>query len=41
MVVSGILWVMRTGSSWREIPEEYGKWESAYRRYRLWQEQGL
>ena len=41
MVVSGILWVMRTGSSWREMPEEYGKWETAYRRYRLWLEQGL
>ena len=40
-VVSGILWVMRTSSSWREIPEEYGKWETAYRRYRLWLEQGL
>jgi transposase len=41
MVVSGILWVMRTSSSWREMPEEYGKWETAYRRYRLWLEQGL
>jgi transposase len=40
-VVGGILWVMRTGSSWREMPEEYGKWERAYRRYRLWLEQGL
>lgn len=41
MVLGGILWVMRTGSSWREMPEEYGKWETAYRRYRLWLEQGL
>jgi len=23
------------------MPEEYGKWETAYRRYRLWLEQGL
>ena len=29
MVLGGILWVARTGSSWREMPEEYGKWESA------------
>ncbi len=41
MVLGGILWVARTGSSWREMPEEYGKWETAYRRYRLWLEQGL
>jgi hypothetical protein len=40
-VLGGILWVARTGSSWREMPEEYGKWESAYRRHELWTNQGL
>jgi hypothetical protein len=41
VVLGGILWVARTGSSWREMPEEYGKWETAYRRHELWSEQGL
>jgi transposase len=40
-VLGGIMWVARTGSSWREMPEEFGKWESAYRRYKLWLRQGL
>jgi hypothetical protein len=40
-VLGGILWVARTGSSWREMPEEFGKWEKAYRRYELWLKQGL
>jgi len=40
-VLGGILWVARTGSSWREMPEEYGKWEAAYRRHELWVKQGL
>jgi hypothetical protein len=40
-VLGGILWVARTGSSWREMPEEYGKWETAYKRYELWLGQGL
>ena len=40
-VLGGILWVARTGSSWREMPEEYGKWETAYRRHELWLGQGL
>jgi hypothetical protein len=40
-VLGGILWVARTGSSWREMPEEIGKWERAYRRYELWVKQGL
>ncbi len=40
-VLGGMMWVARTGSSWREMPEEYGKWESAYRRHELWVKQGL
>lgn len=40
-ILGGILWVARTGSSWREMPREFGKWESAYRRYELWINQGL
>lgn len=40
-VLGGILWVARTGCSWRELPEEYGKWETVYRRYELWLKQGL
>ena len=40
-VLGGILWVARTGSSWREMPEEYGNWESAYRRHERWTKQGL
>ena len=40
-MLGGILWVARTGSSWREMPEEFGKWETAYRRYELWLKQDL
>ena len=41
MILSGILWVLRTRSSWRDLPLEFGKWETAYKRYRLWQDTGL
>ncbi len=40
-VLGGILWVARTGSSWREMPQEYGKWETAYRRHESWLKRGL
>ena len=40
-VLCAILWVARTGSSWREMPQEYGKWETAYRRHELWVKQGI
>ncbi len=41
VVLGGILWVARTGSSWREMPEEYGDFTTAYKRWRLWSERGL
>lgn len=40
-VLGGILWVARTGCSWREMPEEYGDFTTAYRRWRVWKERGL
>ncbi len=40
-VLSGMLWVVRTDASWREMPEEFGKWETAYKRYQLWRDTGL
>ena len=40
-VRSGILSVVDTDLSWREIPKQYGKWERAYKRYRRWRDQGL
>jgi PAS domain S-box-containing protein len=32
----GILWICNNGSPWRELPEEYGNWNSVYRRFRRW-----
>ena len=40
-VLGGILWVLRSGASWRAMPEEYGSWGTAYKRYRLWCATGL
>jgi len=32
----GILWVARTGSHWRPLPDEYSKWNSVFCRFRRW-----
>ena len=34
--VEAVLWVVRTGSPWRDIPERFGKWDSIYSRFRDW-----
>ncbi len=40
-VLNGILAVVGTDLSWREMPKEYGKRDRAYKRYRLWCDTGL
>jgi hypothetical protein len=40
-VLNGILAVVGTDLSWRDMPKEYGKRDRAYKRYRLWCDQGL
>jgi hypothetical protein len=40
-VLGGILGVVRARASWRAMPTEYGRWETAYKRYRLWRDTGL
>ena len=39
-IVEGILWKIRTGSSWREMPECFGPWSTVASRYRLWSKEG-
>lgn len=41
-VLAGMLWVLGSGSSWRDLPEEeFGPWQTVYGRYRKWREEGL
>lgn len=35
-VLNGILWILRTGAPWRDLPERYGKWTSVYSRFQRW-----
>jgi transposase len=40
-VLNGILWRLRTGAPWRDVPARYGPWQTCYDRYVRWQHQGL
>jgi transposase len=40
-VLNGILWVLRSGARWIDVPERYGRWNSVYRRFRRWAHGGV
>ena len=39
-VLDGIFWILRAGAPWRDLPEEFGPWETVYGRYRRWTRDG-
>jgi transposase len=39
-IVDGILWVVRTGAPWRDVPERYGPWSTVYSRFYRWRKAG-
>jgi transposase len=40
-IINGILWILRTGAPWRDLPERYGPWQTVYSRFNKWREEGL
>jgi transposase len=39
-VVDGILWVLRTGAPWRDLPEEFGPWATVWDLFDKWNGDG-
>ena len=38
--LEGILYRMRTGIQWRDLPEKFGRWNTVFRRFNLWSKKG-
>lgn len=39
--INGILWILRTGAPWRDLPSRYGSWETVAGRFYRWSKTGL
>ena len=39
-VLDAILWVLATGAAWRDLPERFGPWQTAYDRFNRWRKDG-
>ncbi len=40
-IINGILWRLRCGTPWRDVPPKYGNWNTIYRRFRRWSDAGV
>jgi transposase len=40
-ILNGIFWVLRAGAPWRDMPERYGPYTTAYNRFNRWRKAGI
>ena len=40
-VLNGVLWVLRTGAPWKDLPERYPPYQTCHRRFQQWQRSGV
>lgn len=39
--LEGVLWLVRTGAPWRDLPPHFGKWGSVWKRFKRWADKGV
>jgi transposase len=39
-VLNGVLWVLRTGAPWHDLPDRYPPYQTCHRRFQQWQRDG-
>jgi putative transposase len=41
LFVNGVLWVLRSGAHWCDLPERYGRWKTLHKRFSRWSKTGV
>lgn len=41
LFLNGVLWVLRSGAHWCDLPERYGRWKTAHKRFSRWSKTGV
>ena len=41
LMFNGALWILNTGAPWRDLPLEFGPWQTVYKRFRQWADCGI
>ena len=41
LCIDAVLWIARAGAPWRDLPPQFGKWGSVWKRFRRWAEKGV
>src|SRR5437667_2040804 len=39
-VLNGVLWILRTGAPWKDLPDRYPPYQTCHRRFQKWQQNG-
>ena len=40
-VLNGILWILRTGAPWKDMPDRYPPYQTCHRRFQRWEKEGV
>jgi transposase len=41
LVIEALVWILRTGAPWRDMPSAYGPWKTIYTRFSRWSDSGV
>ena len=41
VMLIGVMWMLTTGTPWRDLPERFGPWQTVYYCFRVWRRSGV